>query len=396
VGADAGEGATLLTPSPAPLTLLFILTFLVSVDVRILAPVLPSISGSLGSPPGIVGLAMTTYAFAYGAGQLFYGPLSDRLGRIAVIRAAGVGFSLCTVLSALSVTTWQFILIRLLAGAFAGAVLPLTLVFIGDTVEYERRQVVLGRFSVVTSAALAFSASIGGTVAHFISWRFMLLGYGLLALVPLGLMWRLDAEDRKRVSAAPARAARFIDFLRDRRAQLVYVAVCLEGFLVWGGVTYLGSFATLRHGLDQFGVGLLIALFGVGIMTGGALVAALRRWVSEGALAALGGALMGTAYLILIPPWPWPVFAVSMLGLGFGYASLHTTLQLRGTELSPTARGKAFSLFAFTLFGGVAMGTAAIGPLVDAGRYETVFGIAGGGLILIGLGTALAPRHPTR
>jgi predicted MFS family arabinose efflux permease len=175
----------------------------------------------------------------------------------------------------------------------------------------------------------------------------------------------------------------------------VYVAVCLEGILVWGGVTYLGSFATTRHGLDQFGVGLLIALFGVGIMTGGALVATVRRWISEGALAGLGGALMGAAYLILIPRWPWSAFAVSMLGLGLGYAALHTTLQLRGTELSPTARGKAFSLFAFTLFGGIALGTAALGPLVDAGRYETMFAIAGGGLILVGFGTALAPRHLT-
>lgn len=82
----------------APLFLLFSLAFLVTVDLRILAPVLPSISEILGSTPGTVGLAMTTYALAYGAGQLFYGPLSDRLGRIAVVRAAGLGFSICTIL----------------------------------------------------------------------------------------------------------------------------------------------------------------------------------------------------------------------------------------------------------------------------------------------------------
>ncbi len=375
-----------------PLILLFALAFLVSVDLRILAPVLPSISESLGSTAGTVGLAMTTYAFAYGTGQLFYGPLSDRLGRIAVVRAAGLGFSVCTMLAALSATTWQFIVARFLTGAFAGAVNPLTLVFIGDTVEYERRQIVLGRFSVVTSAALAFSASIGGTVAYFISWRVMLMGYALLALIPVGLMWRLDTQDARR-ARVPARAARFIDFIRDRHAQLVYVAVCLEGFLLWGGVTYLGSFATLRHGLDQFSVGLLIALFGVGIMTGGILIAAIRRWISETGLAGLGGTLMGAAYLALIPRWPWPAFAVSMLGLGLGYAGLHTTLQLRGTEISPTARGKAFSLFAFTLFAGIATGTAVLGPLVDAGRYEVLFTIAGVGLVVIGLGTSLAPHH---
>ena len=375
-----------------PIVLLFSLAFLVSVDVRILAPVLPSISLSLGSTAGTVGLARTSYAFAYGAGQLVYGPLSDRRSRIAVIRVAGLGFSLCTVLSALAVTTRQFIIIRFLAGACAGAVIPLTLVFIGDTVEYARRQVVIGRFSVVTSAALAFSASIGGTVAYFVSWRIMLLGYGLLALIPIGLMWRLEV---KRPPETAETAVRFADLLRDRRAQFVYIAVFLEGFLLWGGVTYLGSFGTERHGLDQFAVGLLIALFGIGTMVGGLLMGRLRHRLSENALAMLGGALMGTAFLILVPRWPWHGFAASMLLLGLGFVGLHTTLQLRGTEISPAARGKAFSLFAFSLFAGIATGTAVLGRLVDAGNYEVLFAVAGLGLIGIGIGTALSPPRPT-
>jgi predicted MFS family arabinose efflux permease len=375
-----------------PLALLFALTFLVAVDVRILAPVLPSISESLGSSPGTVGLAMTTYSFAYGTGQLFYGPLSDRRSRIAVVRAAGLGFSLCTVLSALSATAWQFIFARLLAGAFAGAVIPLTLVFIGDTVEYERRQVVLGRFSAITSSALAFSASIGGTVAYLISWRLMLLSYALLALIPVGLMWRLEARRPPGISEG---SARFADFLRDRRAQFVYGAVFLEGFLLWGGITYLGSFATKRHGLDQLTVGLLIALIGVSTMTGGVLMGRIRRRLSENMLAALGGGLMGAGFLVLVPHWPWPAFAVSMLTLGLGFVGLHTTLQLRGTEIGGTAaRGKAFSLFAFNLFTGISAGTAVLGRLVDAGRYETVFAIVGVGLVLIGLGTALSAPRP--
>jgi predicted MFS family arabinose efflux permease len=184
-----------------------------------------------------------------------------------------------------------------------------------------------------------------------------------------------------------------MDFLRDRRAQLVYLAVFFEGSLLWGGVTYLGSFATTRHGLDQFSVGLLIALFGAGTMAGGTLMGPIRRRISENVLAGLGGTLMGTAFLILIPGWSWLAFAVSMLALGLGFVGLHTTLQLRGTEISPTARGKAFALFAFNLFAGIATGTAILGRLVDAGHYEVLFAITGVGLILIGLGTALAPRH---
>jgi YNFM family putative membrane transporter len=89
--------------------------------------------------------------------------------------------------------------------------------------------------------------------------------------------------------------------------------------------------------------------------------ASLRHRLSENALAGMGGLLMGAAYLILIPRWPWPVFALSMLMLGLGFVGLHSTLQLRGTEISPAARGKAFSLFAFNLFTGIAVGTAVLG-----------------------------------
>ena len=301
----------------SPLAILFILSFLVAIDVRILAPVLPSISNSLGSSPGTIGLAMTTYSLAYGTGQLFYGPLSDRLGRIAVIRAAGVGFSICTILSALTVTTWQFVLVRLLAGALAGAVLPLTLVFIGDTIEYERRQLVLGRFVAINSAAIAFSASIGGTIAHFVSWRLMLIGNATLALIPLLFLWRLDTRTMGEKTAC---VDRYIDILRNRRALFVYAAVFLQGFLLWGGMTYFGSFGIHRYNLDQLTVGMLIALFGIGMMASGLMTGRIRQRFSENTLAWAGGLMVGLSYLAFIPHWPMPVFAVGMFTMGVGYA----------------------------------------------------------------------------
>lgn len=372
-----------------PLVLMFFLAFLVFVDIRILVPVLPSIALSLDSSPGTVGLAVTTYSFAYGVGQLFYGPLSDRLGRIAVVRAAGVGFGICTILSAFSVTMWQFILVRLLAGALAGAVIPLTLVFIGDTVAYERRQSVLGLFAVITSSAMAFSASIGGTVAFFVSWRLMLFGYGVLALIPTGLMWRVDTP----APCLPEGGAeRFTELLRNRYALFVYAAVFLEGALLWGAMTYLGAFAVHRYLIDQFEVGLLIALFGCGMLVGGLLMSRIRHLFSENELALWGGVMMGIALLAFIPHWPVHVFAAGMLVLGLGYVSLHTTLQLRGTQISSTARGKAFSLFTFSLFSGISIGSAAFGWLVDGGRSQAMLAIAGVGLACVGLATALAPQ----
>lgn len=374
------------------LALLFLLAFVVSVDLRIIAPVLPSITESLRATAGAVGLAMTSYALAYGAGQLVYGPLSDHHGRVAVVRAAAVGFSVCTALSAFSTTAWQFVVVRLLAGAFAGAVIPLTIVHIGDTVEYARRQVVVARFSVVTSAGLAFSAAIGGLVAHFVSWRAMLVGYALIALVPSALLWRLPPGRPVRAPGEVEPVARFADFLVDPFGRLVYCSVFAEGFLLWGAVTYLGAYAASRYALDQLSVGLLFALFGVGTMVGGALMAPLRRRFSERGLAGGGGLAMGLSLLMLIPAGAWPVFAAAMLLLGLGFVGLHTTLQVYGTEISQAARGKAFSLFPASLFSGMAAGTAVMGPLVDAGGERIVLGVSGVGLVAVGAVTARIRR----
>jgi predicted MFS family arabinose efflux permease len=379
-----------------PLLLLFTLAFLVSVDVRILAPVLPSVAASFKATPGATGLAMTSYSLAYGTGQLVYGPLSDRFGRVAVVRSAALGFSLCSILSALSLSTWQFIATRLLAGAFAGAVIPLTVVYIGDNFEYGERQVAIARFAVVTSAGLAFSASIGGLVAHFVSWRVMLAAYGVLALVPVAGMFRLGADRPPLPRGHGESVVRYVDLLGDPRAVLIYLLICAEGFFVWGTVTYLGAFAHRRHGLDQLQVGLLIALFGLGTMLGGSLMAPVRRRLSENALAGAGGACMATAFLALIPGWPWPVFGGAMLLLGLGFVGLHSTLQLRGTEISTAARGKAFALFAFFLFLGVAMGTAVLGCLVDAGHENAMLALSALGLALVGVATAGATRGSAR
>jgi MFS family permease len=122
------------------LTLLFTLAFLVSVDLRTLGPV-PSIASPRNASAGSTGPVMTSYSLAYGTGQLVYGPLSDRPGRIAVVRLATLGFSALGIVTALSHGTWRFVGARLLGGTFAGAVIPLTLVSIGARFEYAERQV---------------------------------------------------------------------------------------------------------------------------------------------------------------------------------------------------------------------------------------------------------------
>jgi predicted MFS family arabinose efflux permease len=364
-----------------PLAWLFVLAGLISLDARIIAPVLPAIAASLGVTPGEAGLSMTAYTLSYGLMQVVFGPLSDRYGRVRVIHATALLFALGCLASALAPTMWTFVAARLATGVFAAAAIPTTFAHIGDTVPYTVRQRVVGQLAAVISAAQALSAALSGTVTHFVSWRLVFGVYAGLAVLPALAL--TGARERQR-PAAPASRVRYADLLRLAPARAVYVAAFAEGFFIWGGTTYLGVLAHQRFGWNDLQVGLLVAVYGAGTIAGALALSWLAAALGERRLALGGGLLQAAGYLGLVPVLPWPVFALCLLALGLGLAGLHSTLQTRGTELLPAARGKAFSLFALGFFVGGAAGTAALGWMVDAGGIRPAMALCGLGLAIVG------------
>jgi predicted MFS family arabinose efflux permease len=366
----------------APLPLLAAIAFLVQVDVRMMTPLLPTIAHSLGTSVTAMGLAMMLYMLPYGLCQFFYGPVGDRLGAIRVVRAAAIGFAVGTLLTGQAHHIVVLDAARFVTGVFAAAVVPLTFAYIGATVPYAERQGTLGRFAAVTSLAQSLSAAIGGTVAHFVSWRFLYVGVGCLLLVPAALLFRTDTRH-----APPDVAGGGLHYglvLRRRAARILYGIVGFEGLFLWGGFTYLGAIAVARFGLNELEVGLLLACYGVATLVGGVSLVRIRTHLPERYLAAFGGGLKGGAYLLMSASGSLLVFAAAIVMLGFGYIALHTTLQTRATELAPEARGTAVALFAFFLFLGGALGSAIFGPLVDHGWHRLFLVICGLGLLVLG------------
>ena len=365
----------------APLPLLTSIAFLVEMDVRMMTPLLPTIAHSLGTSVTGIGLAMTLYMLPYGLCQFLYGPLGDRHGAIRVIRVAAVGFGVGSVLTGQVTHASLLGAARFLTGMFAAAVVPLTFAHIGETVPYAQRQATIARFAAIRSVAQSLSAAVGGAVAYFISWRVLYVAVGCCALAPAALLLR--AHD-----ATPAGGrgggTNYGLVLRRRAARVLYAIVGFEGVFLWGGFTYLGAVATARFALNGLQVGLLLAIYGATTLVGGVSLPWLRARVPERELAVLGSGLMGGGYLLMAISGSVPAFAVAIVMLGFGYIALHTTLQTRATELAPEARGTAVALFAFCLFLGGAVGSAAFGPVVDHGWHRTFLAFCGVSLLALG------------
>jgi predicted MFS family arabinose efflux permease len=379
-----------------PLAFLTALAFLVQVDARMMTPLLPAIAQSLETSVTAMGFAMMLYMLPYGLFQFVYGPLGDRQGAIQVVRWAAIGFAAAAVLTGQASHVLWLDVTRFLTGVFAAAVVPLTFAYIGATVPYAERHATLGRFAAVTSLAQSLSAAIGGTVAHFVSWRVLYVGVGCLTLLPAICLFRVAPGAE--AAGAPGGALRYGLVLRRRAARVLYGIVAFEGLFLWGGFTYLGAVAVARFGLNELQVGLLLASYGAATLVGGMSLVRLRpHVVREHHLAAVGGGLKGGGYLLMAASDSLPLFALAIVMLGFGYIALHTTLQTRATELAPEARGTAVALFAFFLFVGGAAGSALFGPLVDHGWHRLFLAICGVSLLALGgFAVALLEAAPGR
>jgi predicted MFS family arabinose efflux permease len=363
-------------------------TFMVSLDARVVAPLLPTIAHDFRITIGAAGYVVSGYLLPYGLFQLAYGPLADRFGKVRVSVVAMAAFSVGTALCAAFPAFSTLLLLRALTGAAAAALIPLTIAYIGDTVPYARRQAALAMLMASSGAAQALSVSVGGTIAAVLSWRaiFPILG-ALSCLVTLFLFLNAKHEVRL-VRVAGARRPRYRDAVHSPLLPILGL-VAFEGCLYMGGFPFLSGLLEQRFQLGSLRIGLLLGLAGVAQLLAARALPRLLRRMSEQELLLVGGGLMGSAYLLSAAARSglWVGLGCALVGTGFSLC--HSTLQTRATEAFPEGRGTALALFAFSLFLGSALGSVVFGTVLERVGYGVTFATAG---VLLFAFTALCLR----
>ena len=353
--------------------------FMINLDSRVIAPLLPTIANAFHTSVSSAGILISAYMLPYGFFQLFYGPLSDRVGKVKVVTFAmalfAVGTALCGASTSLPVVT----LLRFLTGIAAAAVFPLTLAYIGDTVPYAQRQATIAVLMSSSAAASAFSTSVGGLIAAVVSWRLVFPIFGIVAGIVAAALFVLMRHEIRSPLPEPRPRPRdtYLAAIRAPRMLPLLLLVMLEGFLYNGVFSYLGGYLNHRFLLGSLAIGLLLGFMGIAQLAAARMLRYLVMRLGERRLILIGGGMMGAGYVTaaLIPAWP--LFLFSMLLAGAGFALCHSTLQTRATETFPQARGTAVALFAFSLFLGGGVGTALVGGIIDSAGYIATLTVSG-------------------
>lgn len=389
--------------SPAAVACLSLAAFCSGISLRVNDALLPRLASEFGVGLGQAAQVISVFAIAYGLAQLLFGPLGDRFGKYRVIAWACVACAVTSALCAAARGFDELRLARLLAGATAAAIIPLSMAWIGDVVDYERRQPVLARFLIGQILGLAAGVSFGGFAADHLSWR---MPYIVLALLFVGIAIALFAINRR--LPAHARAMRsgsgsalrrmladFSHVLASPWARVILVTVFLEGMFLYGPFAFIASHLHQTFGLSLSAAGALVMLFAAGGFIFAVGSKRLVAGLGEVGLVRGGGVLVGLALLALglAPVWWWAVPACLLTGLGF--YMLHNTLQVNATQMAPERRGAAVSAFASCFFlgqsVGVSIGGHVVGPL--GATWLMVLGGLGVVAVAFGFSQLLSAKH---
>ena len=366
---------------------------------RVLDPALPQLGEEFGITTGRAADVVTWFALAYGLLQFFYGPIGDRFGKYHTLVIA----TLCCVVSNLFVVfapSFEWVLVgRFLSGGTAAAIVPLSMAWIGDHVAYESRQATLAQFMIGTILGTSAGLVLGGLFTDTTGWRgaFVFLA-ALYLLVGLWLLSqrRHVTEHNAGVSGRLRIGAPIKAVLGTPWARVVLFVVLIEGAMVFGGLSFVPAYLQQHHGLSSSTAGLVTSLFGLG-----ALFYVLgARWLvsrfSEAKLVMMGGWLLGICYVVYLATdhWYWAILA--SMGCGLGYYLIHAVLQTNATQMTPSIRGTAVSLFACFLFTGQAIGVAGGAFVVDGFGIEWVLVLAAMTLPVLGLGFGASLKREKR
>jgi len=390
------------TITPALLVVLGLLSAVAPFATDLYLPAFPEMTGDLQTSATSVQLTLTAFLLGVTVGQLVFGPLSDRFGRVAPLV---VGAVLCVAASALAVfapTIGVLIAARLVQGLGGAAGMVIGRAIVSDLATGQAAARAFSLMMIVGGVAPVVAPLVGGLLTSSIGWRGLLaivLGLAVVMLVALlvvvretHLRARRDAlREERRGATSTVRALRSRAFV-GYTATFGFAFAAMMGYISASPFVYQDMI-----GLDSTGYGMAFGVNALGLMATSIVSAKLTA--SRSVRGVLGAGLLGVtaaaiAFAVLVavaaPAFllAIPMFAlVASLGFVLGNS---TALALAAV---PRAAGTGSAVLGALQFGLAAV----VSPLVSLGGSTTAAPLAAvltiTALIAVVFFRVALPRH---
>jgi MFS transporter, DHA1 family, inner membrane transport protein len=355
--------------------------------LRLVDPIVIPVAVSFGVSPAAAAMLNTAYALPYAVAQPFLGPLGDRFGKARCIQVCIAGLAATLAAGAFATSFAFLIATRILAGIFAGGLIPLVLAGLGDTYSMTERQVMIGRMLFAIIAGQMLGSVVSGFANDALGWHSSLVIAAAIGAVAAVIAWTAMPGHGALPPSTGSFRALYGRVFANPKAPWLYGAVLFEGTLFYGIFPFMSALllAMTERGTGAISVetGLVLGAFGIGGLLYAASVRSLLRWFGVRRMCLIGSTFAALCYATLaVSPWWW-LDAIAMFCSGVAFYMLHNSLQTEATELAPMARGSAVALFACGLFAGQGIGPLLFGPALHlVGPRAALIAIAVGLVVL--------------
>jgi YNFM family putative membrane transporter len=375
------------------LLLLSFIVFASSANMRATDPLLDLISRHFGVTPGSAALVLTAYSLGYGLFQLAHGPLGDRFGKVRMIALMSALSAVGSFASAFAPTLELLAAGRFLTGVTSGAMVPLTMAWIGDTLPYEGRQAALARVLLGGWFGTAAGATASGFLAQYFGWQLIYAVFALMFLVASAILaYSMRSNERLAASAGSASTlgeafSRLGPVMRLPMTRFVLVIVFLEGIFLMSPTFFAPLHLQTGFGVSAGVGGVLLFASTAGALSFAAMAPRLVPRLGEARLLVTGGLIACVAYGVAAFAPAAAVVFVCLYFAGIGSFMMHNTMQVLATQMAPQARGAAVGLFAGFTFLGQGIGAWIWGRVVDHASTVEVLLAGSVGMLLLATGS---------
>ncbi|WP_163449017.1 MULTISPECIES: multidrug effflux MFS transporter [Kluyvera] len=330
-------------------------------------PALPEITEQLSATGTQTQLSLTAALIGLGLGQMFFGPLSDRIGRRKPLALSLLLFIFSSAMCAVTQDIHLLIGWRFLQG-FAGAGGSV----LSRSIARDRYQgTLLTQFfallMTVNGIAPVLSPVLGGYIITAFDWRILFWTMAGIGVVLLVLSLTVLHETLPAKSASTAQQPKGTPVLKNRR----FMRYCLiQAFMMAGLFSYIGTSSFViqsEYGMSPMQFSLLFGLNGIGLIIAALIFSKLARRVAAETLLRRGLvlAVLCAAVTLLFAWSQLPVLA--LVGLFFTVSFMSGISTVSGAEamsaVSSAQSGTASALMGTLMFvcGGIAAPLAGLG-----------------------------------
>ena len=373
------------------LAVIWICSFASALVSRTTDPVVVQIAADLDVEVRSAALLAAAFALPWALAQPFLGPAGDFLGKTRVISVGLVVLAASCFWGGVAADFRSLFASRMAAGIAAAAVSPVAFALAADLLAPQDRHIGVSRVLFASIFGGLVGAVGAGFLGDVMGWRGVLIvgGFAVLAAaVAAALGFRGVVERRAGAPGIAAAITNYRTIFANPRAKVCYAAVFFEGIVVHGVMPYVAPLLAEAGELRTTIAGLVIAGFAVGGAAYASAVGPLIARFGARRLMIGGGTIAAAAMVGVGLTPPWPLLALAIGALGFGFFMLHNGIQVQMLELAPHARGSAVSVHAFSLFMGQA-----VGPLVYGFSLPAIGTLATasiGGAIMLAVGILCA------